>query len=101
MNHKSSFKHRNTNIADSFFFSVLAAVASNKPRSGSPGPVSQFLSDPKISRADVKNRWAPPPAAGDHARVGDDIRDLEGASVSEYSRCGGVGGSTEQHRDRI
>lgn len=77
-----------------------------------PDPVNPFFSDPNITMADVKNIWVLPPAAGDHAHVGDDIRDLEGSSVSvpveprllytdvsEFSRWGG-GGTTDHHRDR-
>lgn len=91
--------HFNTIMQIQLRFSFLP----NKSRNTLPDPVNPFLSHPKITMADVKNIWAMPPAAGDHAHVGDDIRDLDGTNVSlsvkprlfytdvsEFSRCGGV-----------
>lgn len=112
MNHSSdhiSLKYHNANTNNRFSFLPFLL---NKSRNRLPDPVNPFLSDPKITMADVKSIWVLPPAAGDHAHVGNDIRDLEGTNVSlpveprlfytdvsEFSRCRREG-STDYHRDR-
>lgn len=65
MNHSSghsSPKYHNTNTNNRFSFLLFFP---NKSRNGLPDPVNLFLSDPKITMADVKNIWALPPAAGE------------------------------------
>lgn len=57
MNHSSdhsSLKYHNANTNNRFSF------LANKSRNRLADPVNPFLSDPKITMADVKNIWALP-----------------------------------------